>query len=99
MAELRLLLALVLQDDEAIREGCEWSRHFEQLSEDRRRVYRCIEALMDMESLPDFANNMRLLYGNAAYAKAQALLSGELFLGYHSAGLSVCTVAKHIKVY
>ena len=90
VAELRLLLALVLQDEEAIREGCEWSRHFEQLSEDRRRVYRCIEALMDMESLPDFANNMRLLYGNTAYAQAQALLSGELrFWGITAPGLAL----------
>mgnify|MGYP001580504314 CR=1 FL=1 len=42
VGELKALLALAIGDDEGIREGCEWVRHFEQLDASRRRVYRCI---------------------------------------------------------
>ena len=78
IAELRTLLALVLEEEEAIREGCQWVRHFEQLNEERRRVYRCIEALLDMDNPEDYADNMVLLYGQACYEQARDLLSGKL---------------------
>ena len=78
VAELRTLLALVLKEEEAIREGCQWVRHFEQLNEERRRVYRCIEALLDMDNPEDYADNMVLLYGQTCYEQARDLLSGKL---------------------
>lgn len=78
VAELRTLLALVLEEEEAIREGCQWVRHFEQLHEERRRVYRCIEALLDMDNPEDYADNMVLLYGQTCYEQARNLLSGKL---------------------
>lgn len=78
VAELRTLLALVLEEEEAIREGCQWVRHFEQLNEERRRVYRCIEALLDMDNPEDYADNMVLLYGQTCYEQARDLLSGKL---------------------
>ena len=78
IGELKTLLALVINDDDAIREGCQWIRHFEQIDADRRRVYRCIEALLEMEDADGYAANMSLLYGATAYQDAQALLSGEL---------------------
>jgi hypothetical protein len=51
-ANSRPLLALAVGDTDAIREGCEWVRQFEQLDAGRRRTYRCIETLLDMED-PD----------------------------------------------
>ena len=78
VAELRTLLALVLKEEEAIREGCQWVRHFEQLNEERRHVYRCIEALLDMDNPEDYADNMVLLYGQTCYEQARDLLSGKL---------------------
>ena len=78
VAELRTLLALVLEEEEAIREGCQWVRHFEQLNEERRHVYRCIEALLDMDNPEDYADNMVLLYGQTCYEQARDLLSGKL---------------------
>ena len=78
VAELRTLLTLVLEEEEAIREGCQWVRHFEQLNEERRRVYRCIEALLDMDNPEDYADNMVLLYGQTCYEQARDLLSGKL---------------------
>jgi len=53
VGELKTLLALAIGDDEAIREACEWVRHFEQLDAGRRLVYRCIEALLDLGSADD----------------------------------------------
>lgn len=78
VAELKTLLALVMSDEEAIREGCQWVRHFEQLDENRRRVYRCIEALLDMDDPQGYTPNIGLLYGKQTLQQAQALLSGEL---------------------
>ena len=48
MGELKTLLALAIGDEDAIREGCDWIRHFEQLNPDRRRVYACIETLLKL---------------------------------------------------
>lgn len=79
IGELKTLLALVMDDEDAILEGCQWIRHFEQINDDRRRVYRCIEALVEMgEDADGYAENMSLLFGATAYQQAQALLSGEL---------------------
>ncbi|SEA50320.1 ribosomal protein S12 methylthiotransferase accessory factor [Thiothrix caldifontis] len=78
VGELKTLLALVMDDEDAIREGCQWIRHFEQISDERRRVYRCIEALLDMDDVAGYAPNIGLLYGEKALQQAQALLDGSL---------------------
>jgi ribosomal protein S12 methylthiotransferase accessory factor len=78
IGELKTLLALTIDDEEAIREGCQWIRHFEQINEDRRRVYRCIEALLDMDDAEGYVPNIGLLYGKTALQQAQALLDGSL---------------------
>ena len=77
VGELKTLLALTIRDEEAIREGCQWIRHFEQINADRRRVYRCIEALVEMEDASIYAHNLPLLYGETVYQQAQDLLSGK----------------------
>ncbi|HUY04030.1 MAG TPA: 30S ribosomal protein S12 methylthiotransferase accessory factor YcaO, partial [Rhodocyclaceae bacterium] len=48
VGELKTLLALAIGDEEAVREGCEWIGNFEHLNERRRRVYRCIESLLNL---------------------------------------------------
>jgi len=78
VGELKTLLALAMDDEEAIREGCQWIRHFEQINDDRRRVYRCIEALLEMDDPSDYAPNLALLYGATALQQAQWLLDGSL---------------------
>lgn len=78
VGELKTLLALAVHDEDAISEGCQWVRHFEQINDDRRRVYRCIEALLTMENPDEYAANTSLLFGETAYQQAKALLSGEL---------------------
>ena len=78
VGELKTLLALAMHDEDAIREGCQWIRHFEQISDERRRVYRCIEALLDMDDVAGYAPNIGWLYGETALQQAQALLDGSL---------------------
>lgn len=78
VGELKTLLALAVHNEDAIIEGCQWIRHFEQINDDRRHVYRCIEALLTMEDPDAYAANTSLLFGETAYQQAKALLSGEL---------------------
>ena len=77
IGELKLLLALVIGDQDAIREGCQWVRHFEQLDAARRRVYRCIEAMLELGSADTHRDALEHLYGNATLATAEALLTNE----------------------
>ncbi len=92
VAELKLLLALALQDVEATREGCDWVRHFAQLDPARRRIYRCVETLLAM---PDAASeeydaSLRQLYGAVTLNTAQAMLRGERsFFGLQAPGMDL----------
>jgi len=90
VGELKTLLALAVGDEEAIREGCDWIRHFEQLNEQRRRVYRCIESLLNLEDGTRYTDALRHLYGADALQQALALLDGELrFFGLTAPGTAL----------
>lgn len=90
VGELKTLLALALGDEEAIREGCDWIRHFEQLNEQRRKVYRCIESLLNMADSGPYGDALKSLYGAATLQQAQALLGGEQrFFGLHAPGMAL----------
>ena len=77
VGELKTLLALATGDREAIHEGCNWIRHFEQIDADRRRVYRCIECLMLLDDDSNYRLALHSLYGADTLGQANALLSGE----------------------
>jgi len=89
VGEMKTLLALAVGDEDAILEGCDWIKHYNQLSEPRMRVYRCIEALLNLGSE---ANSSLLalkhLYGADAVHKALALLNPEENLSARFFGLS-----------
>jgi len=90
VGELKTLLALAIGDEEAIREGCEWVRHFEQLDEQRRKVYRCIESLLNMADAAPYSDSLKHLYGADTLQQAQALLNGEQrFFGLHAPGMAL----------
>jgi ribosomal protein S12 methylthiotransferase accessory factor len=77
IGELKTLLALACSDDEAIREGLEWIMHFEQLNDARRRVYRCIDALIQLDDLGrNCGDALERLFDAETMATAQALLEG-----------------------
>ncbi len=82
IGELKTLLALAVADEEAILEGCSWIHHFNDLSAERRLVYRCIENLMQLEPSDDFERPLALLFGQENLRQAQALLNrSERFFG------------------
>ncbi len=90
VGELKTLLALAIGDEEAIREGCDWVRHFEQLDEQRRKVYRCIESLLNLGDAAPYGAALQGLYGADALQQAQALLNGEQrFFGLHAPGMAL----------
>ena len=82
IGELKTLLALAVADEEAILEGCSWIHHFNDLSAERRLVYRCIENLMQLEPSGNFERPLALLFGQDNLRQAQALLNrSERFFG------------------
>lgn len=96
LGELKTLLALALGDEEGIREGCDWVRHFGQLNEQRRKVYRCIESLLNLEEVEGYELALSQLYGEEALEQAQALLEGEVrFFGVEAPGMGLEGCAMH----
>ncbi|MDO9599277.1 MAG: 30S ribosomal protein S12 methylthiotransferase accessory factor YcaO [Azoarcus sp.] len=95
VGELKTLLGLAIGDDDAIAEGCEWIRHFEQINADRRRVYRCIEGLMKLydaeaDDGSRYDSALETLYGTVTLHRAAALLDGEeRFFGVPALGLNL----------
>ena len=96
VGELKLLLALAVGDEEATREGCDWVRHFAQLNEQRRRVYLCIESLLNLGDAAPYTAALQQLYGAASLQQAQSLLNCEQrFFGLPSPGLGLVGCNMH----
>ena len=90
VGELKTLLALALGDEEGIREGCDWINHFEQLNEQRRRVYLCIESLLKLGDAAPYGDALNHLYGAGTLQQAKGLLNREhRFFGLHAPGMSL----------
>jgi ribosomal protein S12 methylthiotransferase accessory factor len=90
VGELKTLLALAIGDEEAIREGCDWVRHFGQLNDQRRKVYRCIENLLNLGDAAPYGDALKHLHGADTLRQAQALLNGDQrFFGLHSPGMTL----------
>ncbi|KAF4533749.1 hypothetical protein B566_EDAN005799 [Ephemera danica] len=90
VGELKTMLALAVGDTDATREGCEWIRQFDQLDADRRRVYRCIATLIEMDNPDACENALVALYGEDTLDRATDLIDGELrFFGVPSPGLDL----------
>ncbi|USX28457.1 30S ribosomal protein S12 methylthiotransferase accessory factor YcaO [Oxalobacteraceae bacterium OTU3CINTB1] len=87
IGELKTLLALVVGDEEAVLEGCNWIHHYGDLPRPRRLVYRCIESIVRLEEPENFRRALGLLYGAETLAMAEALLDGsERFFGLETLG-------------
>jgi ribosomal protein S12 methylthiotransferase accessory factor len=93
VGELKTLLALACGDEEATLEGCEWVRHFEPLSPQRRAVYACVETLMQLTDFGDTApylSALRQLFGAGVVAQAHALImQTDRFMGISAPGLAM----------
>jgi ribosomal protein S12 methylthiotransferase accessory factor len=90
IGELKVLLALAIGDAQAIRDGCEWVRNFEQIEPWRRLVYRCIETLLELGGADRHRAALEELYGSATVASAEAMLRREQrFFGIEAPGLTL----------
>jgi ribosomal protein S12 methylthiotransferase accessory factor len=90
VGELKTLLALALGDLAAVREGCEWVRQFQQLDAGRRRVYQCIETLLELDEPDAYEDALLALYGEETLDLAADLIDREVrFFGLQSPGLDL----------
>ena len=96
VGELKLLIALAIRDLDAVAEGCQWVRQFDQLDPDRRQVYRCIETLLRMDDPDAYRDSLLSLYGNYSLTTAEAMLRGEeRFFGLDAPGLDLNGCVMH----
>ena len=96
IGELKTLLALAIGDEEAVAEGCDWIRQYQQMNPARRLVYRCIESLMNLDDVDDYRTSLRLMYGAETLRQAEALLDrNERFFGLETLGVDMQGSAMH----
>lgn len=96
VGELKTMLALAAGDREAVRDGCEWVRRFEQLDATRRRTYQCIETLLDLDDPDAYEGALVSLYGDETLDLASDLIDGELrFFGLRSPGMDLAGCDLH----
>jgi ribosomal protein S12 methylthiotransferase accessory factor len=96
VGELKTLLALACQNEEARDEGCDWIRHFGQINEDRRKVYRCVQAISRLDDDTIASAPLQAMFGAAVIAQAQQLLRGQWrFFGQASLGLQLAAAPMH----
>lgn len=87
VGELKTLLGLALDDEDVVLEGCAWISQFGVLSELRRRVYRCIAHVLQLDQSASFDDALRLLFGEATLSQAYALINREQqFFGLNTLG-------------
>ena len=87
VGELKALLGLAAGDADAALDGCAWISQFGQLGEERARVYRCIENILQLEDAKHYDASLRLLFGAATCKQAYALVNRqERFFGLNTLG-------------
>lgn len=87
VGELKALLGLAIGDEDTILDGCAWIKQFGQLNEKRARVYRCIDAMVQLDDSAPFAANLQSLFGAETLAQARKLLDRkENFFGLGALG-------------
>jgi ribosomal protein S12 methylthiotransferase accessory factor len=102
VGELKVLLALASGNRDESLTGCEWVRHFEQFNPDRRRVYACVENLLNLQDLGDesaYLAALRLMHSAPVLEQALALINQKnRFLGAPAPGLSLNGCEMHQKL-
>jgi ribosomal protein S12 methylthiotransferase accessory factor len=90
IGELKTLLALAIGDKHATLEGCNWIHHFGQMEDPRRRVYRCVDGLINMHKTEMFHHSLELMYGTETLYLAMDLLKRkQRFFGLDELGLDM----------
>ena len=87
VGELKALLGLAAGDADAALDGCAWISQFGQLGEERARVYRCIENILQLDDVEHYDASLRLLFGEKTLKQAYALVNREeQFFGLNTLG-------------
>ncbi len=90
VGELKALLGLAAGDSDAALDGCAWISQFGQLGEERARVYRCIENILQLEDAKHYDANLLLLFGAKTLKQAYALVNRqEQFFGLNALGANM----------
>jgi len=96
VGELKTMLALAAGDTDAVLEGCEWVRQFEQLDAGRCRTYRCIATLLEMADPDAYEAALVGLFGEETLDLASDLIDGEVrFFGLKSPGMDLAGCELH----
>ena len=99
VGELKALLGLAAGDTDAALDGCAWISQFGQLSEERGRVYRCIENILQLEDAKRYEANLLLLFGAKTLKQAYALIDREeQFFGLGTLGANMQGSAMHTQL-
>jgi len=104
IGELKAMLCLASEDFEQAIEWNDWCLHMDQLSDDRNRFYRSLQALLeikldDTREYKDYIDSLNLMYGCETIATGIKLIEGvERFYGLHSPGLSLAGFNTHKKL-
>jgi len=77
IAEIITLLALKVQDNERIQEGCEWLLHFQQINQRRLKVYKCINTILQLDGMTNYGTALEKLFTRHILNDALALIDGE----------------------
>ena len=77
VAELITLLALKIQDNERIQEGCEWLIDYKKINSHRLKVYQCIDTVLQLDGMTDYSKALEKLYTYPVVSDALALIDGE----------------------
>ncbi|AMC33200.1 hypothetical protein [Janthinobacterium sp. B9-8] len=87
IGELKTLLALAIGDKHATLQGCDWVHHFGQMEESRRRVYRCVDGLLNMHKTEMFHHTLELMHSTETLYLAMDLLKRkQRFFGLDELG-------------
>ena len=96
VGELKALLGLAAGDVDAALDGCAWISQFGQLNEERARVYRCIENILQLEDSKRYDANLKLLFGADTLKQAYALVNRkQQFFGLNTLGPNMEGSAMH----
>ncbi|WP_456322205.1 30S ribosomal protein S12 methylthiotransferase accessory factor YcaO [Hydrogenimonas sp.] len=86
---LKTMLALAAEELDAAKDGIRWMLHFGNLTDEQKKLYRCIETLLQIEEdagkeRKRYEKGVRMLYGDETYDLANAIVDAKIrFYGLH----------------
>ncbi len=104
IGELKAMLCLAIEDYQQAMEWNDWCLQMDQLSDERIRFYRGLQALLEIKldntrHYDDYIQSLNLMYGEEVIKTGIKLLEGEqVFYGLHSPGLSLDGFTLHKKL-